>query len=224
VELREKLVQLRALAGERRGLGRPMTQTEVAMALRLELGLPLSQAYLSQLERGKRVHLSNTSREALARFFQVHPGYLVSDLSDPAIGYPAPETLQQVPGLALAPDLVAPSRMRGITWIGNPQAEKKKKLMVAAPARYARLYPPKVTPAMWGTQVKPGQAHGALTDRYDRSRDLVSRLCDHPEAERVLVLVEQILYLPPRDLTEVEKLMRSFHTDGKEPHGQAEHI
>jgi hypothetical protein len=47
-----------------------MTQTEVATALRLELGLSLSQAYLSQLERGKRVHLSNTSRGAGARVVQ----------------------------------------------------------------------------------------------------------------------------------------------------------
>jgi transcriptional regulator with XRE-family HTH domain len=222
VELREKLVQLRALAGERRGLGRPMTQTEVATALRLELGLSLSQAYLSQLERGKRVHLSNTSREALARFFQVHPGYLVSDLSDPAIAYPAPETLQQVPGLALAPDLVVPSRTRGITWIGNPHAEKKPS--VAASVGYARFSSPKVTPDMWGYRERPAPRSGALLDRSERLQELVSRLCDHPEAERVLVLVEQILYLPPRALSEVEKLARSFHPDGKEPHGQAEHI
>ena len=217
MELREKLVQLRALAGERRGLGRPMTQTEVATAVRLELGLSLSQAYLSQLERGKRVHLSNTSREALARFFQVHPGYLVSDLSDPAIASAAPETLQQVPGLALAPDLIAPSKVRGITWRDNPPAEKKSR--VAASAGYARFYSPKVTPDMWGSWERPAEARGALLDRFGRFQELVSRLCDHPEAERVLVLVEQILYLPPRGLLEVEKLARSFHPDGKEPHG-----
>ena len=222
MELREKLVQLRAMAGERRGLGRPMTQTEVAAALRLELGLSLSQAYLSQLERGKRVHLSNTSREALARFFQVHPGYLVNDLSDPAIANPAIETLQQVPGLALAPDLVAPSRARGITWIGNPQAEKKP--TPAASAGYRRLYTPKVTSDMWGSRKRQSQARGLLLDQSERLPGLVYRLCDHPEAERVLVLVEQILSLPPQSLLEVEKLARSFHPHGKEPHGQAEHI
>ncbi len=121
MELGEKLVQLRALAGEQRGLGRPMTQTEVAQAVRAELGVSLSQAYLSQLERGKRVHLSNTSRATLARFFQVHPGYLVSDLpdhSDTACAIPAAphkqqstaakeEALREVRGLALAPDLGA---------------------------------------------------------------------------------------------------------------------
>jgi transcriptional regulator with XRE-family HTH domain len=223
VELREKLVQLRALAGERRGLGRPMTQTEVATALRLELGLPLSQAYLSQLERGKRVHLSNTSRQALARFFQVHPGYLVSDLADPGLTYPAPETLQQVPGLALAPDLVAPLRTRGITWIDDPQ-QVEQKATVPASAGYARLYSAKIAPDMWGPRVWPEQTRRALPDRSEHLQELVSRLCDHPEAERVLVLVEQILYLPPRALAEVEKLARSFHPDGKEPYGQAKHI
>ena len=118
MELGAKLVQLRTLAGEQRGLGRAMTQTEVAQAVRTELGVSLSQAYLSQLERGKRVHLSNTSRATLARFFQVHPGYLVSDLpghGDTSCAIPAALTqqfalvegdaLRNVHGLALAPDL-----------------------------------------------------------------------------------------------------------------------
>ena len=39
-----------------------------------------------------------------------------------------------------------------------------------------------------------------------RLEDLLSRLRDHPETERVLVLVEQILYLPPPALSELEKL------------------
>jgi transcriptional regulator with XRE-family HTH domain len=223
VELREKLVQLRALAGERRGLGRPMTQVEVARALRFELGLSLSQAYLSQLERGKRVHLSNTSREALARFFQVHPGYLVNDLPDPGIVHPAPETLQHVPGLALASDLaLAPARARGISWMGDSPAAKPA--TVATTSGYARFYSPVAAPDMWESWVRPEQAHGVPLGKEERLPDLVSRLCDHPEAERVLVLVEQILCLPPRALAEVEKLARSFHPNGKGSHGQAEHI
>ena len=52
----------------------------------------LSQSYLSQIESGRRPHLTNTTRLLLARFFKVHPGYLVEDpegyhaelLSDPA--------------------------------------------------------------------------------------------------------------------------------------------
>jgi transcriptional regulator with XRE-family HTH domain len=39
----------------------------------------LSQSYLSQIESGARPHLTNTSRMLLAKFFKVHPGYLVDD-------------------------------------------------------------------------------------------------------------------------------------------------
>jgi hypothetical protein len=34
---------------------------------------------LSQIESGARPHLTNTTRMLLARFYKVHPGYLVSD-------------------------------------------------------------------------------------------------------------------------------------------------
>src|SRR6202012_2648915 len=47
-----------------------------------ELNDHMSQAYLSQLEAGKRVHLTASSRDLLSRFFKVHPGYLVSDPPD----------------------------------------------------------------------------------------------------------------------------------------------
>ena len=79
MELEQKLKHLRAVEGTMRGLGRPMTQSEVIEAMRQELGEGLSQAYLSQIESGKRQHLSAKSRSLLARFFKVHPGYLVSD-------------------------------------------------------------------------------------------------------------------------------------------------
>lgn len=79
MELAEKLRRLRKAEGVRRGLWRTMTQTEVIHAMRQEIGVSLSQAYLSQLESGARVHLTNATREALARFYNVHPGYLVSD-------------------------------------------------------------------------------------------------------------------------------------------------
>ena len=39
----------------------------------------LSQSYLSQIESGARPHLTNSSRMLLAKFFKVHPGYLVDD-------------------------------------------------------------------------------------------------------------------------------------------------
>ena len=44
-----------------------------------ELGESLSVPYLSQIESGARPHLTARSRELLARFFRIHPGYLVSD-------------------------------------------------------------------------------------------------------------------------------------------------
>jgi transcriptional regulator with XRE-family HTH domain len=56
-----------------------MTQQAVSDAIRDELAVGISQSYLSQIERGLRPHLTNTTRMALARFFKVHPGYLVDD-------------------------------------------------------------------------------------------------------------------------------------------------
>lgn len=79
MELAEKLRRLRKAEGLRRGLWRTLTQHEVIRAMRQEIGVSLSQAYLSQLESGKRAHLTSATREALARFYHVYPGYLVSD-------------------------------------------------------------------------------------------------------------------------------------------------
>jgi transcriptional regulator with XRE-family HTH domain len=56
-----------------------MSQAEVSRAITQELGRSISQAYLSQIESGRRPHLTNTTRMLLARFFKVHPGYLVDD-------------------------------------------------------------------------------------------------------------------------------------------------
>ena len=77
--LGEKLRYLRLVEGTLRGLDREMTQAEVSRAIRSELERPISQAYLSQIESGRRPHLTNTTRMLLARFFKVHPGYLVND-------------------------------------------------------------------------------------------------------------------------------------------------
>ncbi len=75
----EKLRYLRTVEGTLRGLDREMTQQAVVEAIEKELGLRISQSYLSQIERGQRRHLTNTSRMTLAKFFRVHPGYLVDD-------------------------------------------------------------------------------------------------------------------------------------------------
>lgn len=79
MKLGEKLRYLRLMEGTLRGLGREMTQQELTRALQAESGKSLSQSYLSQIEGGARPHLTNSSRMLLARFFKVHPGYLVDD-------------------------------------------------------------------------------------------------------------------------------------------------
>ena len=79
MKLGEKLKYLRETEGELRGLGRAISQQEMVRALRAETGAALSQSYLSQIESGARPHLTNTSRGVLAKFFKVHPGYLVDD-------------------------------------------------------------------------------------------------------------------------------------------------
>ena len=79
MKLSDKLGYLREIEGNLRGFGRAMTQGELVRLLREELDEPLSQSYLSQIESGSRPHLTNTSRLLLAKFFKVHPGYLVDD-------------------------------------------------------------------------------------------------------------------------------------------------
>lgn len=79
--LGEKIRYLREVEGSLRGLGRPMTQLELVKAIRQELGprQTISQSYLSQIESGARPHMTQSSRALLARFFKVHPGFLVDD-------------------------------------------------------------------------------------------------------------------------------------------------
>src|SRR5512136_2936113 len=79
MNLGEKIKYMREIEGTLRGLGREMTQLEVVHAIKKELGKSISQSYLSQIESGRRPHLTNKSRLLLARFFKVHPGYLVDD-------------------------------------------------------------------------------------------------------------------------------------------------
>jgi len=80
--LGQKLRYLRSVEGRQRGLGRSLTQIELVEAMRRELGKNLSQSYLSQIENGARPHLTHTTRMLLARFFKVHPGFLVDDPKD----------------------------------------------------------------------------------------------------------------------------------------------
>lgn len=81
MKLGEKIRYLREVEGSLRGLGRPLTQLELVRAIREELGpgKTLSQSYLSQIESGARPHMTQSSRALLAKFFKVHPGFLVDD-------------------------------------------------------------------------------------------------------------------------------------------------
>jgi transcriptional regulator with XRE-family HTH domain len=92
MKLGEKIRYLREVEGSLRGMGRPMTQLELVRAIREELagneknrgkgkikGNTISQSYLSQIENGTRPHMTQSSRALLAKFFKVHPGFLVDD-------------------------------------------------------------------------------------------------------------------------------------------------
>ena len=79
MKLGEKIRYLREVEGSLRGLDRDLSQQEMVRAIEAETGRTLSQSYLSQIESGARPHLTNTSRQLLAKFFKVHPGYLVDD-------------------------------------------------------------------------------------------------------------------------------------------------
>jgi transcriptional regulator with XRE-family HTH domain len=112
VKLGEKIRYLREVEGSLRGMGRPMTQLELVLAIREEMGggwtkrvgktptlsrkvrgtrvgqpspgnsakgATISQSYLSQIENGTRPHMTQSSRALLAKFFKVHPGFLVDD-------------------------------------------------------------------------------------------------------------------------------------------------
>ena len=95
MKLSDKIRYLREVEGSLRGLDRAMTQQEIVRAIaeseaavapgkiKAKKGTvraaTISQSYLSQIESGARPHLTNTTRLLLARFFKVHPGYLVDD-------------------------------------------------------------------------------------------------------------------------------------------------
>jgi transcriptional regulator with XRE-family HTH domain len=86
MKLSDKIRYLREVEGNLRGLNRAMTQQELVRAIQQENAsgrkaskATISQSYLSQIESGARPHLTNTTRLLLAKFFKVHPGYLVDD-------------------------------------------------------------------------------------------------------------------------------------------------
>jgi len=79
MKLAEKIRYLREVEGLLRERGRPMTQQELVRGIRKELGKTISQSYISQIESGRRRHMTQSTRGLLAKFFKVHPGFLVDD-------------------------------------------------------------------------------------------------------------------------------------------------
>jgi transcriptional regulator with XRE-family HTH domain len=79
MKLGDKIRYLREVEGSLRGLNRPMNQVELVEAIRKELGEKISQSYISQIESGSRPHMTQSTRSLLAKFFKVHPGFLVDD-------------------------------------------------------------------------------------------------------------------------------------------------
>jgi transcriptional regulator with XRE-family HTH domain len=77
--LAEKIRYLRDVEGSLRGLNRPLTQLELVKAIAQELGKNISQSYISQIENGSRRHMTQATRSLLAKFFKIHPGFLVDD-------------------------------------------------------------------------------------------------------------------------------------------------
>lgn len=79
MKLGEKIRYLREVEGSLRGLGRSMNQLELVNAIRKEMKKTISQSYISHLESGSRPHMTQSTRALLAKFFKVHPGFLVDD-------------------------------------------------------------------------------------------------------------------------------------------------
>jgi transcriptional regulator with XRE-family HTH domain len=79
MKLGEKIRYLREVEGSLRGRGRPLNQLELVKAIRKEQGKTVSQSYISHIENGSRPHMTQSTRALLAKFFKVHPGFLVDD-------------------------------------------------------------------------------------------------------------------------------------------------
>ena len=140
MDLAEKVKHLRSVEGELRGFSRPMTQIEVVKTMQEELGESISQAYLSQLESGKRVHLTASSRDLLSRFFKVHPGYLVSDPPDFSTDLLSADLFpeNELPADRLAGWLASSAS----EWVDDPpmQAFLTRLASVENPREYLRLF------------------------------------------------------------------------------------
>jgi transcriptional regulator with XRE-family HTH domain len=73
--LGEKIRYLREVEGSLRGLNRPLTQQELMKGIPGETGRTISQSYLSQIERGKRPHMTQSSRTCWRAFLRCTPAF-----------------------------------------------------------------------------------------------------------------------------------------------------
>jgi len=106
--LGEKIRYLREVEGSLRGLNRPLTQQELMKGIQTETGKTISQSYLSQIEGGKRPHMTQSSRTLLARFFKVHPGFWLTTPRATTRNWPptcAPPKVSSMSGCSRAPSV-----------------------------------------------------------------------------------------------------------------------
>ena len=135
MKLSDKIRYLREIEGSLRGLGRAMTQQELVRAIAEDApGRSVSQSYLSQIESGSRPHLTNTTRLLLARFFKVHPGYLVEDPEDFQAEFRTPELVQ-----TLAEDKLDLWLIAGAERFGRADPALCRALLALAQHRDSRL-------------------------------------------------------------------------------------
>jgi transcriptional regulator with XRE-family HTH domain len=80
MNLGEKIRHLRLVEGNLRGWKRALTQSEVVEEMDRHFDKTISQSYLSQIESGARPHITHGTRQLLAGYFRVHPGFLVDDV------------------------------------------------------------------------------------------------------------------------------------------------
>src|SRR5690242_146848 len=79
MKLGEKIGILRGVKAGFVGLNRERTHRKILGGIRKKRETTTIQSNLSKLKKVPRPHLTNTTRMLLAKFFKVHPGYLVDD-------------------------------------------------------------------------------------------------------------------------------------------------
>jgi transcriptional regulator with XRE-family HTH domain len=175
MRLSEKIRYLREVEGSLRGMDRAMTQQEVVRAIAEEAGgtgrgRTISQSYLSQLESGARPHLTNTTRLLLAKFFKVHPGYLVDD----------PENFQsELRTSEVMDDKLDLWLVAGAERFGRRDADLCRALLTIAPGGFAQVL------AAAGVDLEGSGAGGAADGGVAAEEFGRFRTSPNPESRRL---------------------------------------